>query len=165
MLKLAGIIRESIVDGPGVRFVIFVQGCPHGCKGCHNPQTHDFNSGQNVEISDIFAEIRKNPEIRGVTFSGGEPFCQSEALVGLSKKLKKFNYNILAYSGWTFEELIENSKENSSILELLKLCDTLVDGRFVEKLKDLTLKFRGSSNQRIIDLKKTFETGEISLIF
>jgi anaerobic ribonucleoside-triphosphate reductase activating protein len=160
-LRLAGFLRESIVDGPGVRFVIFVQGCPHRCPNCHNPQTFDFKGGKVYKNDEIFAIIRENPEIHGVTFSGGEPFCQADALSELSLKLKEFGYNNFAYSGYTFEELVEKSKTEPTVMHLLKNCDVLVDGKFEKELKDLTLKFRGSSNQRIIDLRKTFGEGKV----
>ena len=162
-LRLAGVIRESIVDGPGFRFAIFCQGCPHHCPGCHNPQTHDFAGGVPGNMEEILKEIRENPLLSGVTFSGGEPFCQPEALAELGRKVKAMNKHLMAYSGYTYEQLLELGKKRPAILELLELVDILVDGPFIEAEKDLTLSFRGSSNQRLIDLKKTKECGTVTL--
>ena len=153
VIRIAGLVEESIVDGMGVRFVVFVQGCPHHCPGCHNPNTHDIDGGYDIEIDEIVSKIEKNPLIDGVTFSGGEPFCQAGGLAKLAKKLKKLGYNIWTYSGYTLEELIGRSKEDEDIKKLLSLIDILVDGRFEEDKMDYTLKFRGSSNQRIIEMK------------
>jgi anaerobic ribonucleoside-triphosphate reductase activating protein len=160
-LRIAGIIEESIVDGPGLRSVLFVQGCPHGCPGCHNPRTHDFSGGETLSVREVFARLTKEKEIRAVTFSGGEPFSQSDALLDLARMLKDAGYNIMTYSGFTFEELLDKSKTEPEILGLLKLCDILVDGRFLIGEKDLSLRFRGSRNQRLINLKDTFLKGKI----
>ncbi len=159
VVRLAGYIRESIVDGPGLRFTIFTQGCPHNCKGCHNPDTHDFGSGFDCDISKLEAEIKKNPLLSGVTFSGGEPFCQSAPLAELGKAIKSSGLNIIVYSGFTFEELDEKSKSDNGIDELLKVSDFLIDGRFILSERDLRLRFRGSRNQRIIDLKESLKNG------
>ena len=162
-IRLAGVVRESIVDGPGLRFTVFCQGCPHGCKGCHNVATHDFSGGYECEMQKILDAIDQNPLLDGVTFSGGEPLCQPEAFYKLGLEIKKRNLNIMTYPGYTYEELMEMSKKNHWITDLLGLTDILVDGRFVEAERDLTLLFRGSRNQRVIDMKKTLETGEIVL--
>ena len=162
-IRLAGVIRESIVDGPGLRFTVFCQGCPHGCEGCHNPDTHDFNGGYDCEISKITAAIDENPLLDGVTFSGGEPMCQPEAFLNLAREIKKRNLNIVIYTGFTFEELQEKAKTNDAVRQLLQLTDLLIDGPFVQKQRDLTLLFRGSSNQRVIDMKQTLEEGKICL--
>ncbi|HAN44764.1 MAG TPA: anaerobic ribonucleoside-triphosphate reductase activating protein [Ruminococcaceae bacterium] len=161
-LRIAGIIKESIVDGPGIRFVVFAQGCPHNCDGCHNPQTHDFNGGKLCEIDKLLQEIDKNPLISGVTFSGGEPFCQAKALALLAKEVKKRGLNIFAYSGYTFEELV--NMQNEAVAELLSLCDVLVDGRYIKGQRNLMLKFRGSENQRIIDVQKSLQQGRAVVI-
>ncbi len=160
-LRIAGIVRESIVDGPGIRFTVFVQGCPHGCFGCHNSQTHDFSGGYDCDIDKIVAEIEKDPLISGVTFSGGEPFCQAKGLCALAKEIKKRGYNLISYSGYTFEEICFDSKEHPERMELLKQCDYLIDGKFIMEKKDLTLQFRGSSNQRIVDIKRSFEENRV----
>lgn len=162
-IRLAGVIRESIVDGPGLRFTVFCQGCPHGCEGCHNPDTHDFDGGYDCDISKIVAAIDENPLLDGVTFSGGEPLCQPEAFLNLAKEIKKRDLNIVIYTGFKFEELQEKAKTNEALRNLLELTDLLIDGPFVLKQRDLTLLFRGSSNQRIIDMNRTRETGSLCL--
>lgn len=151
-LRISGIEPESIVDGPGIRYTVFVQGCPHHCEGCHNPQTHDFEGGKLVDMADILAEIKKNPLLSGVTFSGGEPFCQAEALSELAVEIKAQGLNLVCYSGFTFEELLNLAKEQPAVMNLLKVTDILIDGRFVLSEKSLMLKFRGSKNQRILDV-------------
>lgn len=158
-LRLAGVIRESIVDGPGIRMTVFVQGCPHKCEGCHNAQTWDFNAGYDSTTDRILQEAQKYPLIKGITLSGGEPFCQAEALAVLAKDAKALGYNIFCYSGYTFEYLYERFDSHPEYKQLLQYCDWLVDGPFVLSKRSLMLKFRGSSNQRIIDVKKSLECG------
>ncbi len=162
-IRLAGVSKESIVDGPGLRFTVFCQGCPHHCEGCHNPGTHDFKGGYDCNIEKILNEIDKNPLLRGVTFSGGEPMCQPEAFLELAEEVKKRNLDIVIFSGYTFEEIQGMAGENPYVKKLMSLSDYLVDGRFVKSVKDLTLRFRGSKNQRFIDLKKSREQGKIVL--
>ena len=161
MLKISGVVSESIVDGAGIRYVVFTQGCLHNCEGCHNPETHDLNGGKLKSIDEIFDEVSRNPLLKGVTFSGGEPFLQVEKLIELAKNIKAINKDIWCYSGFSYEQLIANKAPNS--LELLKLIDVLVDGKFELKQRDLTLLFRGSKNQRIIDCKKSLKKNEIVL--
>ena len=153
-LRLSGVIPESIVDGPGMRYVVFVQGCPHHCPGCHNPQTHDFKGGYDGDIQAIVNQIKGDPLLSGLTFSGGEPFCQAGALCQLAEKVKALGKNIVVYSGYTLGQLKELGKKDPDILRLLRLADTLIDGPYVEAKRDLTLQYRGSSNQRIINLKE-----------
>ena len=160
-LRIAGIIRESIVDGPGIRFAVFGQGCPHNCQGCHNPDSHDFKGGYDCAIDKILEEIDKNPLLKGVTFSGGEPFCQAEEFAELGEKIRERGLSVVTFTGYTYEELLDLS--NESINRLLEVTDLLIDGRYEADKRDLTLKFRGSSNQRIIDMKKTRETGSMVL--
>ena len=160
-LCIAGIIRESIVDGPGIRFAVFGQGCPHNCQGCHNPDSHDFEGGYDCAIDKILEEIDKNPLLKGVTFSGGEPFCQAEEFAELGEKIRERGLSVVTFTGYTYEELLDLS--NESINRLLEVTDLLIDGRYEADKRDLTLKFRGSSNQRIIDMKKTRETGSMVL--
>ena len=162
-IRLAGVVRESIVDGPGLRFTVFCQGCPHGCKDCHNKDTHDFNGGYDCEITRIINAVEENPLLDGVTFSGGEPFCQPESFYNLAVELRKVRpeLNLMAYSGYTYEELI--SMKNEAVDKLLSQIDILVDGRYVAELRDLTLLFRGSSNQRLIDMEKTRKEGHVVL--
>ncbi len=156
-LCIAGIVRESIVDGPGLRLTVFAQGCPHNCIGCHNSQTHSFDGGKSCDIGKILSEIDGNPLLDGVTFSGGEPVCQSKGFCFLAKEIKKRGLNIVLYSGYTLEELTEKAKSDGDLDELLRTIDYLVDGRFVLEQKDLTLPFRGSKNQRFIDMVATRE--------
>ena len=155
-IRIAGIVRESIVDGYGFRFVVFAQGCPHNCKGCHNPETHDFAGGYDCDIEKILDAIGENPLLDGVTFSGGEPFCQPkgfyELAMGIRNRYPKLN--IMVYTGFTFEELLQISEQNGSAHGLLRRADYLIDGRYIEEERDLTLQFRGSRNQRIIPLEK-----------
>lgn len=153
-LRIAGIVRESIVDGPGIRFAVFCQGCPHHCPGCHNQQTHDFRGGYDCDIEKILAEIDKNPLLSGVTFSGGEPFCQAEAFYELGRRVKERGLDIVAFSGYTMEELSTMAENDQGIDNLLSIVDILIDGPFLLEEKDLTLEFRGSRNQRIIHLQE-----------
>ena len=160
-LRIAGTVGESITDGPGFRFTIFTQGCPHHCEGCHNPQTHDYTGGEIVDTDVLWEKINKNILLSGVTLSGGEPFEQAGALIELAQKVKRAGLELAAYSGYTIEQLIAAGGDK---FELLKLCDVLVDGRFVLAEKSLMLRFRGSKNQRLIDVKKTLESGQVVLI-
>jgi len=152
-LRISGIIDESIVDGPGFRYVVFTQGCPHDCPGCHNPQTHDFTGGTLIDPLSLLPEIDANPLLSGVTFSGGEPFVQPEALLPLAREIKKRGLHLLIFSGYTYEQLTGLARTNQAIRELLQLCDTLIDGPYIEEERDLTLQFRGSANQRILQLR------------
>lgn len=155
VVRVAGRIAESIVDGPGLRYVLFTQGCPHRCPGCHNPDTHDFGGGTPVVLRDILADIRRNPLLRGVTFCGGEPFCQSEALIPLAAALKSLGYHLMAYTGYVWEDLARDSAAS----RLLPFLDMLVDGPFVAARRSLELRFRGSSNQRILDVPAGLRAG------
>jgi anaerobic ribonucleoside-triphosphate reductase activating protein len=162
-LRIAGVIGESIVDGPGIRFTIFTQGCKHHCPGCHNPQTHDFNGGKLVSMESVLEQVRKNPLLDGITLSGGEPFEQAEACSELAKAVHAMKLNVMTYSGYTFEELIAGMDDKRGWRKLLQETDILVDGRFELARKSLLLKFRGSGNQRLLDIKKSLETGRAVL--
>ena len=162
-VRISGIVEESIVDGSGIRFVIFTQGCPHHCAGCHNPVTHDFAGGKIADTNVLFAAIKENPLLKGVTFSGGEPFCQPEPLTLLARQVHALKRDVTTYTGYTLEEL--QAMHNPAIDALLAETDFLIDGRFVLANRDLTLKFRGSSNQRIIDMNKTRTQGTIVTIY
>lgn len=162
-IKISGIVKESIVDGPGIRLVIFSQGCKHNCKGCHNPQTHSFENGQIINIEDILEMIKKNPLLDGVTFSGGDPFEQAESFAELGKEVKKLGLNIITYTGYTYKQIVESIDEKKGWKDLLCITDMLIDGPFQIDKRSLELKFRGSSNQRIIDVKKSLENNEIVL--
>ncbi|MBR5152610.1 MAG: anaerobic ribonucleoside-triphosphate reductase activating protein [Clostridia bacterium] len=163
-LRISGTVPESIVDGPGIRYTVFVQGCPHHCEGCHNPQTHDFDGGKEIEQERILNEIKKNPLLSGVTFSGGEPFCQPEALAELGEEIKKMGLNLVCYSGFTFEELYAMAEKDAGVHSLLSLTDILIDGKFVLAEKSLMLKFRGSKNQRILDLPASLKAGKAMIM-
>lgn len=162
-IKLSGIIKESIVDGKGMRYVVFTQGCPHGCKGCHNPQTHDFAGGTVYNTDKIVADFKKDPLLSGITLSGGEPVCQAEACMELAKGAKTAKLNVWMYSGYTYEEILSLASENNAIKELLNHVDVLVDGKFILEEKTLNLPFIGSRNQRVIDVKATLDKNEIVL--
>lgn len=162
-IRLAGIVRESIVDGPGIRFTVFCQGCPHNCPGCHNPETHDFSGGSLCSIDRLMEEIDKDPLLAGVTFSGGEPFAQAGAFENMAARVKEKGLSLTVFSGYTYEQLLEMSEKDTHVKGLLSLTDILIDGPFINDLRDLTLQFRGSSNQRLIDMNKTRESGEIVL--
>ena len=151
-LRIFGVVRESIVDGPGLRYVIFVQGCPHRCPGCHNPGSHAYGGGKEATTDRIWWDIEKNPLIKGITFSGGEPFLWGHELAVIAKKARERGMNIMTYSGFTYEHLLKKAETEPSVRELLCATDYLVDGRFEESLRDLNLHFRGSSNQRILDV-------------
>ncbi len=157
-LQLSGTANDSIVDGPGLRFTIFVQGCPHHCKGCHNPQTHPFEGGTATDTAELLERIRNNPLLDGVTFSGGEPFCQAQPLAELGRQIHELGLNIITYTGFTFEELYARRNENG-IGALLEVTDHLIDGPFIEAQKSYQLHFRGSANQRILDCQKSLELG------
>ena len=141
-LRLAGVIKESIVDGPGLRFTVFVQGCPHHCPGCHNPQTHDFSGGFDCDVEKLVAEVQKNPLLQGVTFSGGEPFCQCEALYRLATKIKSLGLDLYIYSGYTYEQILQ--LKDPFARKLLEQCDVLMDGPFLLELRTLDAPFRGA---------------------
>lgn len=160
-LRIAGTVNDSIVDGPGIRLAIFTQGCPHRCKGCHNPQTHDFGGGEDVTLESLLEMIKGNPLLDGVTYSGGEPFCQAKQLYELGMEIKKLGMNIVTYTGYIFEYLTEQGSSENYYNELLSVTDWLVDGPFELDKRDILLKFRGSSNQRIIDVKKSLSEKKV----
>ena len=150
-IRISGIVDESIVDGPGFRMAVFVQGCPHHCPGCHNPQTHDFDGGTWMDTEDIVRRAIENPLLDGVTLTGGEPFCQPEACAEIARQASQAGLNVWSYSGWTYEQLL-HKPECRCLLDQL---DVLVDGPFVLEMRTLELRFRGSSNQRLIDVKRS----------
>ncbi len=156
MLNLAGIAQDSIVDGPGIRIALFCQGCPHHCEGCQNPETWPFEGGTPMEAEKIMEIIHGNPLCRGITFSGGEPFAQAAEFAALAKMLKAEDYEIASYSGYTFEELLNGTKEQRELLELI---DVLIDGRFILAERSLDLNFRGSRNQRILNVPESLKAG------
>lgn len=158
-LRIAGTVSDSITDGPGLRYAIFVQGCPHGCKGCHNPQTHDFGGGKEVDIRELLEEGLHNPLLCGVTFSGGEPMCQAMALAELASEFRKNGVDDIAcYTGFLVEDLLAGKVGGA--LGLMKELDVLVDGPFVQSERCYEAKFKGSSNQRVIDVQATLREGK-----
>ena len=156
MLNLSGIVGDSIVDGPGIRTTVFAQGCPHRCPGCHNPETWPFEGGTEMDEEQILAIVRSNPLCRGVTFSGGEPFAQAEGFARLGRLLKQAGYEVAAYSGYTFEELLDGTPAQR---ELLETVDVLIDGPFLIGERSLELVFRGSRNQRILNVLASLQSG------
>lgn len=154
LIRISGTTPESIVDGEGIRYVIFTQGCPHHCSGCHNPSTHSFDDGKLVLIHELIADIRKNKNyIDGITLSGGEPFCQSDQCSIIAKEAHEMGLSVWCYTGYLFEDLYRQG------IELLKHIDVLVDGPFVQAEKSLELDFRGSRNQRVIDIPESLKEG------
>lgn len=149
-LRIAGIVDDSIVDGEGVRLTVFTQGCPHHCHGCHNPQTWNLTGGHEIDTEEIVQKLKENPLLSGITFSGGEPFLQPAPLAEIARAAHKLGLDVWSYTGFTLEEL----EKRTDVQQLLNEVDVLVDGPYVEALRDLTLRFRGSSNQRIIDLNE-----------
>jgi anaerobic ribonucleoside-triphosphate reductase activating protein len=151
-LRLAGITDESIVDGPGLRYVVFVQGCPHRCAGCHNPQTHDPSGGYGICGAELISRFQKaardNPLISGVTLSGGEPFTQARPLLPFARRVREAGFGLWIYTGWTIEEIL--SRRDAYETALLGCADALVDGRFEAGERTLEIPFVGSANQRVI---------------
>lgn len=163
-MRISGIIDESVVDGPGVRVVVFFQGCVHDCPNCQNKDTHDPLGGEEISLEKVMERIKNNPHTDGVTLSGGEPLYQLSSCLDLVKEIKKLNLNIIVYTGYDFEEILEMGKKDKRYIELLKNIDCLIDGRYIDSLRDISLKYIGSSNQRIIDPKKSLKKKEIVLL-
>ena len=160
-IRIASIIDESFVDGDGIRVAIFLQGCPHNCKGCHNPSTHDFNGGTVIDTEQLIKKFNSNPIISGITLTGGEPLCQIMAATELAIAAKSSNLSVWCYTGYTYEYLSNDNFEmnqffnRDQINNFFDYIDVLVDGPFIESQRDLTMQFRGSKNQRLIDLQRT----------
>jgi len=162
-LRLSGIVNDSITDGPGLRLVIFAQGCALSCPGCHNPETHDPGGGYDCTIDEIVETAAGNPLLSGVTFSGGEPFMQAAAFAETARRVKALSprLTVITYTGYTWEEL----QELPGAKELLDASDFIVDGRFEQGRKSLELMYTGSKNQRFIDVKKTLGQGSVVLYY
>ncbi|MBR5860796.1 MAG: anaerobic ribonucleoside-triphosphate reductase activating protein [Bacteroidaceae bacterium] len=155
-ISILEIVEDTTVDGPGFRTSVYSSGCPHHCPGCHNPQSWNIANGQKVEVEEILGKILADP-FADVTFTGGDPMFQPQGFTALAKAIKqKSNKNIWCYTGFLFEEILENPLQKA----LLEQIDVLVDGRFIEAFKDEQLRFRGSSNQRIINVPASLEKGE-----
>lgn len=156
-MRIYGLQQDSIVDGPGFRFACFVQGCPHGCPGCHNPDSHDPAGGMEMAVEQVAEELLKNPLTDGLTLSGGEPFAQAEDCLALAKLAHSHGLNVWCYSGWTFSYL--RDKGNAAQKALLAELDVLVDGPFLLAERSLSLPWRGSRNQRVIDVQASLAAG------
>ncbi len=164
-IRLAAPLQtDSIVDGEGLRAVVWTQGCPHNCLGCHNPGTHDFQGGYEVDIKEIKKEVESLEAVEGVTLSGGDPFMQVPACLEVAKSAHKNNLNVWCYTGFVFEHLLKLSETDKVLLEFLNEIDVLIDGRFVLEFKTLEAPFRGSSNQRVIDMKKSLKAKKVVLV-
>lgn len=165
-IRLAAPIQyDSIVDGEGIRAVLWTQGCPHDCPGCHNPETHDFNGGFIAETEDLKNTLKESLTYQdGITLSGGDPFMQASAVLEIAEYVQSLSKNVWAYTGFKFEDLLDMTKKNDAILKLLQNVDVLVDGKFIQAEKSMDLFYKGSRNQRIIDVKKSLEKGEVILV-
>jgi len=159
-IRLAGIVKESVVDGPGIRMVVFVQGCPHHCPGCHNENTQDPFGGYLSTVQEVIDQLPSNPLVTGMTFSGGEPFMQAGALAVIGKAAKQRNLSVFTYTGFVFETLLEQSRNNPDIAALLAITDVLIDGPFLLEQRDISLAFRGSGNQRLLDVPTSLRQGK-----
>ena len=164
-MRIAGIEPESLVDGPGLRYVIFAQGCRHQCPHCHNPESWDLNGGKEIAVRQVIRTLKKQKQTkRGVTFSGGEPFLQTAELAEVAQAAHQMGWDVVTYTGFTYEELEKLIKGgNSGVQALLSASDILIDGRYIHKLRSVKLQFRGSSNQRMIDIAATQKNGRIVL--
>ncbi len=162
-LQVAGFLDNSMVNGKGLRSVLFVSGCNHNCEGCHNKVMQAFDYGDKVNIDDLLNRIKHNvPLINGVTFSGGEPFEQAKGLSVLAEKVKKQGLNLWCYTGYTYEKILQSNDEHK--IKLLKYIDVLVDGKFEKNLTEGSSKYAGSSNQRIINVQESLKLGKIILV-
>ena len=164
-LQIAGIVDDSIVDGDGCRLTVFVQGCARRCPGCQNPETQPMEGGRTIDTTAILQQMAENPILSGITFSGGEPFLQPAPLASLARAVHQRGLDVWSYSGFTLEELAERAEKDKATRALLSELDVLVDGPYEEAQRDLTLHFRGSRNQRVIDMKKTRKAGRIVLLY
>jgi len=161
-MRLSGITPESFVDGPGLRYVIFAQGCPHECPHCQNPETWDAHAGEEFSVKQVSRMLRQHKKTkRGITFSGGEPFAQAGELAEVAMTARQLGWDVVTYTGFTYEQLIESNDNN--MRALLSASDILIDGKYVHELRSLSLQFRGSSNQRVIDMVETRKSGRVVL--
>ena len=162
-IRIAGTSNDSIVDGPGIRYTVFTQGCPHHCLGCHNQEALPVEGGRTVSVEEILGKVKKNPLLDGVTLSGGEPFLQAAACAALANGARNLRLTVWTYTGFTYEQLLSGLTEHPEWRKLLSLTDVLIDGPFLQNERSLELAFRGSRNQRLIDMEKTRSSGDIVL--
>lgn len=168
MIRISGIIEDSIVDGEGLRYVVFLQGCKHACHGCQNMHTWDFNGGNEIDTTEVYQAVLDNKLLSGLTLSGGDPFFQASNLLHLCKALKEKGVNIWAYTGFSFDDFLNfrkgckcDEKVEAPMIELLNYIDVVVDGKFIESLKTLEKPYAGSSNQRIVDVQASLEQNKV----
>lgn len=161
-MRIAGTVQDSIVDGPGLRFTLFTQGCPHHCAGCHNPETHDPNGGTETTAEEMIRQMLSNPLTDGLTLSGGEPFLQAFDCAAVAGAAKEAGLNVWTYTGYTFDKL--KAMDDPGIQKLLALTDVLVDGPFILSERSLNIKWRGSTNQRLIDVPKSLAEGHAVIL-
>ena len=159
-IRIAGIVKESIVDGPGLRYTVFVQGCPHRCPECHNPHTHPREGGNLYHHEELLADIARNPLLQGVTISGGEPLAQARELIPFAEGVRGMGKNLWIYTGYIWESLLHISED---VRLLIETADILVDGSYIQSASAPGLIFRGSSNQRIIDAQTSLREGQVVL--
>ena len=158
LIRIAGLLPVTLVNGEGVRYAVFVQGCPHACKGCHNPDTHQFDGGRLMDTAEIIAEIRRKRKLLdGVTLSGGEPMCQTEACKEIADAAHEMGLNVWCYTGFTWNALMKEA--DPLRMALLENVDVLVDGPYIESLRTTDLLWRGSKNQKLIDVQKSLREG------
>ncbi|MBQ2954082.1 MAG: anaerobic ribonucleoside-triphosphate reductase activating protein [Clostridia bacterium] len=160
-IRIFGTVNDSVVDGPGIRYAVFVQGCPHHCEGCHNPESHDFRGGYEVTTEEIIQQMKANPLLDGLTLSGGEPMCSPEACTELAEAAVAAGLNVWCYTGFTWEYLIGD--RDPARMALLRAVDVLVDGPFVLAERSLELDFCGSRNQRLIDVARSMQEDRVVL--
>lgn len=160
-IRIAGTVNDSIVDGPGLRYAVFVQGCSHRCPGCQNPETHDPLGGHDDDTNNLIAKMKKNPLLSGLTLSGGEPMEQPIPCLALAKAAHESGLNVWCYTGYTWEQLTQENDPDR--MALMHEIDVLVDGPFIQAEKSLELDFRGSRNQRLIDSPASLRTGTVTL--
>ena len=160
-IRIAGVVNDSIVDGPGLRFAVFTQGCSHHCPGCHNPETHDPQGGHDEDTEALITRMKKNPLLSGLTLSGGDPLEQSVPCLALAKAAHEMGLNVWAYTGYTWEQLLKCNDPDQ--MALLKEVDVLVDGPFILAERSLELDYCGSKNQRLIDAPASLREGRAVL--
>ena len=159
-IRVSGIVGASITDGPGFRYTIFVQGCSHNCPGCHNPETHDPGGGTLHHAEDLIEAMGRDPMLSGVTLSGGEPFEQAGALLPVARAAREKGLELAAYTGYLYETLLADTGDRRALLEL---CDVLIDGPYIDAKRNLDIRFKGSENQRIIDVPASLAAGTVIL--